>query len=111
MKAVFRDPEDLTEIHLLYANQTEEDILMREELDAMAAVRENIHVWYTVDRAPEAGWAYSTGFVSEDMLRAHMPEAGSDSFVGMCGPPGMIKFACIPNLEKLGYKDTDFMSF
>jgi nitrate reductase (NAD(P)H) len=111
MKAVCRDPEDLTEIHLLYANQTEQDILMREELDAMAAVRENIHVWYTVDRAPEAGWTFSTGFVNEEMLRAHMPAASEDSFVGMCGPPGMIKFACIPNLQKLGYKESDFMSF
>jgi nitrate reductase (NAD(P)H) len=111
MKAVCRDPEDLTEIHLLYANQTEQDILMREELDAMAAVRENIHVWYTVDRAPEAGWTFSTGFVNEEMLRAHMPAASENSFVGMCGPPGMIKFACIPNLQKLGYKESDFMSF
>jgi hypothetical protein len=29
----------------------------------------------------------------------------------MCGPPPMIKFACIPNLEKAGYTDRDYMSF
>lgn len=109
MQAVYKDKGDPTEVYLLYANQTEGDILMREELDQMAE-RDNIHVWYTLDRAPE-GWKYSTGFIDEKMVRQHIPAAGDESFVGMCGPPPMIKFACVPNLEKVGYTTESYMQF
>jgi cytochrome-b5 reductase len=37
------------------------------------------------------------------MIKAHLPPPGPDTLVLMCGPPPMIKFACIANLEKLGY--------
>ena len=33
VRAVFRDPEDETCLSLLFANQTEEDILLRNELE------------------------------------------------------------------------------
>lgn len=61
-------------------------------------------------RAPE-GWAYSSGFINEDMLREHLLPAGPDSIVAMCGPPPMVKFACIPNLEKLGYTEQQMIIF
>lgn len=110
LMAVYKDMDDATEIYLLYANQTENDILMREELDKMAEERENIHVWYTLDR-PDEGWKYSEGFINEQMIRDHIPAPGEDSFVGMCGPPAMIKFACLPNLEAIGYDEFDYMQF
>ena len=33
MVAVLKDPEDKTEISLLFANQTEDDILLKTEID------------------------------------------------------------------------------
>lgn len=36
MKAILSNPADLTELRLLYANQTEADILLRPELEALA---------------------------------------------------------------------------
>lgn len=110
MMAVSKDAEDTTEVYLLYANQTEGDILMRKEIDAMAAANENIHVWYTLDR-PGEGWGYSQGFINEEMLRERMPGPNEDSFVGMCGPPPMINFACIPNLNKMGFSEDNYMQF
>jgi cytochrome-b5 reductase len=58
-------------------------------------------------------WPFSVGFIDENMIQKHMPKPGQngESFVGMCGPPPMIKFACIPNLEKAGYTDRNYMSF
>lgn len=109
MKAIYKDPTDETEVYLLYANQTEDDILMREDLE-MFAQRPNIHLWYTLDRPPE-NWAYSQGFVNEDMVRKHLPEPSEDSYVALCGPPPMINFACIPNLQKLGYTEERYVSF
>ena len=50
-----------------------------------------------------ADWSYDKGFISEEMIAAHLPPAGDDTLIFMCGPPPMIKFACQPNLDKLGY--------
>ncbi|CAF0726697.1 unnamed protein product [Rotaria sordida] len=96
-------------IWLLFANQTEQDILLREELELLAASNsDRFKLWYSVDRESEE-WKYSKGFINEDMLREHMPPPGDDVLICICGPPPMIKFACVPNLDKLGYtKDMQF---
>ena len=39
------------------------------------------------------------------MIREHLFPPGPDSLVLMCGPPPMINFACVPNLEKLGHAE------
>lgn len=46
IKAILKDPEDKTQISLLYCNQMPEDILLWEELDDMAATHDNFKVWY-----------------------------------------------------------------
>lgn len=104
MKAIARNPSDTTQVFLLYANRTPSDILLRAELDEMAATRDNIHVWYTVD-IPTDDWKFSTGFIDEKMIRNHLPAPSPDSFVGLCGPPPMIEFACLPNLKKIGFQE------
>mmetsp|Transcript_26395 Transcript_26395/g.71315 ORF Transcript_26395/g.71315 Transcript_26395/m.71315 type:complete len:314 (+) Transcript_26395:53-994(+) len=106
--AIMRDPNDKTKVSLLYANQTENDILVRDMLEALQAKHPDrfVGLWYTVDRPPP-GWKYSEGFITEDMIKAHLPGPGPDTLVLMCGPPPMVKFACQANLDKLGYpKDT-----
>ena len=111
IKDVLKNPNDKTHISLLFANQTEEDILLREELEEMAKLHtDRLHLWFTLDR-PQEDWQYSTGFVSEDMIKKHLPKSDEHSVVLMCGPPPMIKFACIPNLEKLGFKADQYFSF
>uniref|UniRef100_A0A7S0EJI5 NADH-cytochrome b5 reductase n=1 Tax=Phaeocystis antarctica TaxID=33657 RepID=A0A7S0EJI5_9EUKA len=96
-------------VSILYANQSPEDILCQEELDAVAK-DPRVKVWYTVDRAPE-GWKYSTGFISEDMIRDHLPAASEHTYTFMCGPPPMLKFACRPNLDKLGHAEDHVLAF
>jgi cytochrome-b5 reductase len=49
------------------------------------------------------GWKYSKGFISADMIKDHLPPPDDDTLILMCGPPPMINFACLPNLDKLGY--------
>lgn len=48
-------------------------------------------------------WGYSKGFISQDMIKEHLPAPSEDTLILMCGPPPMINMACIPNLESLGY--------
>ena len=103
IRAIAKDPEDNTKVSLLYANQSEKDILLREELEEVAKNNpDKIKIWYTVDTAPE-GWKYSTGFVNADMISQHLHPPSSETLVLMCGPPPMINYACTPNLDKLGY--------
>lgn len=57
------------------------------------------------------GWKYSSGFVNADMIRDHLPAAGDETQILMCGPPPMIKYACLPNLEKLGFTSDMYFDF
>ena len=57
------------------------------------------------------GWRYSSGFVNADMIKEHLPPPSDDALIVMCGPPPMIKFACNPNLEKLGYKKEQLFEY
>lgn len=50
-----------------------------------------------------AAWDYSQGFVNEDMIRTHLPAPEEQPLVLMCGPPPMIQYACLPNLERVGH--------
>merc|ERR1712000_58776 len=109
--AIMKDPEDRTQVSLLYANQAERDILVRDMLEKLQ--RENpdrFKLWYTLDR-PDSDWKYSTGFINRDMIAEHMPKAGDDTVILMCGPPPMIKFACIPNFESEGHQADRLISF
>jgi len=113
LNAVLRDPNDATQVRLLYANQSPDDILMREKLEELAAKHaDRFKLWFTVDRLPEGmEWSYDKGFINEAMIRDHLFPAGEDTLTFMCGPPPMQKFACIPNLEKLGHKEESIIAF
>ncbi|KAI1238851.1 hypothetical protein IHE44_0011942 [Lamprotornis superbus] len=103
IRAIIKDKDDPTICQLLFANQTEKDILLRSELDEIQAQNPNrFKCWYTLDTAPE-NWDYSQGFVNQEMIRDHLPPPQNDVLILMCGPPPMIQYACIPNLDKLGY--------
>lgn len=103
IRQVFSDPADKTRCSLIFANQTEDDILLRPELEEV--LRQNpdrFRLFFTVDR-PKDGWTQGVGFVSADMIEQNLPPPSSTSIILMCGPPPMINFACKPNLEKLMY--------
>jgi cytochrome-b5 reductase len=110
--AILRDPSDTTKVSLLYANQSEDDILVRDMLEALHATHSDrfVGLWYTLDRPP-SNWKYSSGFITEEMIAAHLPAPGSDTLVLMCGPPPMVKFACQANLDKLGYAKEQQVAF
>jgi len=114
--AILRDPEDPTQVALLYANQTPGDILLWETLEKMAADHpKRFKIYFTVDRVEglPAGteWKYYTGFINEEMIKSSLFEAGADTVNLMCGPLAMEKFAVRPNLDKLGHKAESLISF
>eukprot|EP00210_Caulerpa_lentillifera_P005019 g4793.t1 len=110
IKAILKDPNDQTEIKLLYANQTEDDILLRQELESLADKHANFSLWYTLDRPPQK-WGYSTGFINKEMLELALIPPTDDGLVLMCGPKPMIDYACKPNLEELGWEKHQMVEF
>jgi len=111
--AILRDPTDETEVRLLYANQSPDDILAQEQLELMAKEHaDRFKIWYTVDRMPEGKeWGYSKGFINEDMIRDHLFAPDKDTVTFMCGPPPMLQYACLPNLKKLGHAEESVFTF
>uniref|UniRef100_H0UYI3 NADH-cytochrome b5 reductase n=1 Tax=Cavia porcellus TaxID=10141 RepID=H0UYI3_CAVPO len=109
IRHITKNPSDKTRMSLLFANQTEEDILMRKELEELASTHlDQFSVWYTLDRPP-VEWNYSSGFVTANMIREHLPPPGKGTLILVCGPPPLIHTAAHPSLEKLGYtKDMIF---
>ncbi|GMI08164.1 hypothetical protein TrVE_jg12490 [Triparma verrucosa] len=110
--AVLRDENDhTTTIHLLLANQTVSDILLKPTLDNLAKqYPTRFNVTYTLDRPPPT-WSGPSGFITKKMIDEHLPTAADDVQIFMCGPPPMIKFACEPNLEKAGFKSNQIYVF
>ncbi|PIA38264.1 hypothetical protein AQUCO_02800143v1 [Aquilegia coerulea] len=107
MLAIMKDPEDETEMYVVYANRTEDDILLKKELDSWAEqCSERVKVWYVVGKLSpgrEEAWKYSVGRIGEEILREHIPHGSKDTLALACGPPAMIQFAITPNLEKMNY--------
>ncbi|KAJ0179447.1 hypothetical protein K1T71_005159 [Dendrolimus kikuchii] len=105
IRHICKEANDSTELRLLFANQTEQDILLRNELEKYQSEHpEQFKLWYTIDRAEE-GWKYSTGFINDEIIKNHLFPPTDDCLVLMCGPPPMINFACNPALDKLGFRE------
>lgn len=58
---------DRTEVDLIFANVTEQDILLREDLDQLAAQDKGFRVHYVLDKPP-AGWTGGVGYVTAEMI-------------------------------------------
>ncbi|CAE6425362.1 unnamed protein product [Rhizoctonia solani] len=102
IRAALKNPLDLTKINLIYANVSKEDILLKAELDDLAArYPSRFSVYYVLNNPPE-GWDGGIGFVTKDMIEKHMPPTDSNIKILLCGPPPMIN-AMKKHLDDLGY--------
>lgn len=90
VREILENPRDRTQVHLIFANETEQDIILRNQLDALSYLYDNFHVHYTLTHAPEA-WRGSTGYVNQEMVETHLPPPSDDCMIMVCGPPPMMK--------------------
>ncbi|KAI9037572.1 cytochrome b5 [Aspergillus affinis] len=103
IRAICEDETDTTEISLIYANRSEEDILLRDELDAFASsCPGTLKIWYMLDHPPK-NWRYGKGYVTPEVMRESLPGPSQDSKVMLCGPPGMVN-AAKKGLVGLGFQ-------
>lgn len=85
------DKENKTKFKLLYGNVTEDDILLRKELDALKAkYPNNFDVVYVLDQ-PSPGWTGPSGYISADLIKKYVAPADLKEKVkvficGICFP-------------------------
>jgi len=109
IRAILKNPEDQTQLRLIFANVTEQDILLRDELDELAAKRSNFKVYYVLNVPPE-GWTGGVGFVSQEMIEQQLPKPNAEIKVVMCGPPPMNK-AMLGHFQTIGYPEEQIFTF
>lgn len=91
IKEALANEEDKTQYTLVYGNVTESDILLKEELDGLAAKHPNFKVHYVLQQAPE-GWSGSVGYITADIIKSWIPAPSEEnSIVLVCGSPSMMK--------------------
>ncbi|QPG77105.1 hypothetical protein FOA43_004508 [Brettanomyces nanus] len=102
IKAICNDPEDHTEVYLLYGNVCEEDVLLQKELDQMATANSNIHIHHVLNNPPQ-GWTQGKGFIGRELMEERLPKPADDVQLLLCGPPPMVSAMKRAAVE-LGFK-------
>ncbi|KAF9680923.1 hypothetical protein SADUNF_Sadunf06G0172100 [Salix dunnii] len=90
IEAILKNPDDNTQVSLLYANVSPDDILLKQKLDFLSASHPNLKIFYTVDN-PSKNWKGGSGYISKDMVVKGLPGPSDDTLILVCGPPGMMK--------------------
>ena len=110
MKAILENPEDKTKVSLIFGNITEDDILLKEDLDAMQRTHpDRVEIFYILDKPPQ-GWTGGKGYVTPEMITERFGSPSADRMVLSCGPPPMKK-ALKGYLENLGFGDDSLFEF
>jgi len=106
LRDILNNPADKTNVSLLFANRSEADILMKQELDGFQS-DPRIKIHYIVNTVP-SGWTGFEGHITKEMIEKTMPAAGKDTFMWVCGPVSMDK-AVEKQLFALKHKKNQMM--
>jgi cytochrome-b5 reductase len=94
-RAILNNPEDKTKIALVYANNTEEDILLKTEFDDFAQKYPGRFTRsYVVSMTtPQNEGIYQKGYVNKELLSKAMPHKMNERNVKVLvsGPPPMVE--------------------
>ncbi len=70
-----------------------------------------VQVWYVCSK-PQGEWAYTTGYITEQLMREKLFAADPASTLGLlCGPLGLLDNVCTPGLLAMGYPKDTIVSF
>jgi cytochrome-b5 reductase len=91
-RAIFSNPDDKTKVTLVFANVTEEDILLKREFEDLEnTYPQRFRAFYALDKPPKE-WKGGKGFINKELLKAVLPEPKEENIkIFVCGPPGMYK--------------------
>ena len=111
---ILASARDGTRMSLVYCNTSEGDILLRNELDGLAASRPNFTVWYMLGSPPQ-GWPFGAGRIDAATVADRLPPPGGGggderSLALLCGPPGL-QDSARALLTAAGYEDGRILAF
>lgn len=105
LRGIFTDASDPgTNVWIIDANKTEEDILYRDELEDLVSTfgHGRIKLHHILSNASPS-WTGSRGRIDERILREHMPSPQNTTLILACGPDPMINLLVKPGLEAIGW--------
>ncbi|CAD0093347.1 unnamed protein product [Aureobasidium mustum] len=103
IRAICENPRDKTKVTLLYGSVSEEDMLLRKELDAFAEkYPENFRVIHVLSR-PSDKWTGAKGYIDKDLVQKELPGPQKKNKILLCGPPPLVN-SMKEALPKLGYE-------
>ena len=114
LKAVLRDVDDKTQIVMLYANRTENDVLLHSELDDLVeANRSRIDIHHVLSKpGKNVKFQHYVGRLTHELIQKHVPRGDSEGvFALLCGPQGLLEEICAPSLKTLGYPEQKCIYF
>ncbi|KAI0473986.1 ferredoxin reductase-like protein [Xylariaceae sp. FL0804] len=91
-RAIFSNPDDKTKVTLVFGNISEDDILLKKELQELEnTYPQRFRAFYMLDKPPK-DWAGGKGFISKELLKTVLPEPKEENVkIFVCGPPGLYK--------------------
>ncbi|RMZ37292.1 hypothetical protein AFCA_004374 [Aspergillus flavus] len=102
---VLEDKTDKTKLRVIDANKSEDDILLKRELEQLSKEHGNQFEIVHVLSHPGDGWGGLKGHVNEDIIKKHAFEPSDRTVALLCGPPTMIQKAVLPVLQAWGYDE------
>jgi len=123
LNEILKNPKDKTEVHLLFGNLSEPDVILKSELDKLALRHQNFHVHYVIDKATTKTWKHDVGYITDDLINKYLPGPSDDNLIMVCGPPGLMKVISgektkdnkqgelSGSLKKLGYNESQVFKF
>jgi len=88
------DMETKSDIVLLYGNQSEKDIVFREEFENIQKQKTNLKIIFTLS-ATHKNWKGYSRRIDKEMIKKEIPDFMERIFF-ICGPPGLVT-----NMEKI----------
>lgn len=96
---ILMTPEDKTQIRVVDANKTKNDILLHDELKEFEKKSKGQLKVTHVLSAPGDDWTGLKGHVNEDIIKDNLFPPEKSTVALLCGPPPMIQKAALPALK------------
>ncbi|KAE8381957.1 hypothetical protein BDV26DRAFT_278370 [Aspergillus bertholletiae] len=106
IRGILDNPSDQTKIKLVFGANSEQDLLLREELEEYKRrFPERFECVYTVSRLEGEKEGLTKGYVTEELLRGVVDGKGEGAKVFVCGPPAMEQSLVEKGiLDRLGFE-------
>lgn len=87
-RAIADGTEDVS-LTLLYGSRTQDEILLRDELNAVADSCDKVRIVHVLSDDPDAA-NFEHGYLTAELIKKYLPAGGFSVFI--CGPPVMYQF-------------------